>query len=136
MEGLLECAGRWAVRRAGLRAVQWTGQRAGSYAGLWAVRRAYWRGIRPAAHRTVAYQTQPGDTTFGTECASHGAGLRAPLLAPRQAGLRTGRRVGRLQYAWRAGPCAGLWAGPCAGRRAVLLAGIRGSSILSALSPP
>src|SRR2546426_1154938 len=77
-------AGLRTARRAGLRAVQWTGQRAGSYAGLWAVRRAYWRGIRPAAHRTVAYQTQPGDTTFGTECASHGAGLRAPLRAPRQ----------------------------------------------------
>src|SRR6266566_2190927 len=79
MEGLLECAGRWAVQ---------------------------------------------------------GAGLRVSQRAARWAGLRTGRRVGRLQDARRAGPWAGLWAGPCAGRRAVRRAGIRWSSILAALSPP
>src|SRR5260221_389415 len=144
MEELLELPGRragwctelWIDLWAGRGVARWAGLRAAWLAAWRAGRRAGRGEIRPAAHRTTAYWTQPGDTTFGTECASHGATLRAALRALRRAALRTGRRAGRLQDARRAGPCAGLWAGPCAGRRAVRLAGLRWSSIPAALSPP
>src|SRR6266487_4119526 len=140
MEELLElpgwragwCTELWIDLWAARLVDRWAGRRAAWMAVWW----ASWRGIRPAAHRTVAYQTQPGDTTFGTECASHRAALRAALQAYWRAALRTSRLAGRLQDARWAGPCAGLWAGPCAGLRAVRLAGLRWSSILAALSPP